>query len=501
MNRGSLPSLPFSPPPAPTLALTLALSFACALAAQSPPPKTEPELDTQLVQTLVGFARQAETMKAPGRARSSYELILAHYDVEHAAARTALGWKKVDGEWQAAVARDKLPKDAATPQQHKQLDEAWRTASKRAAKLHRELAKTLEAGGNRARAVHHFARAIAFDGDDVESHTALGHGEHRGFRGNDEQIAFVKRFHEILAKAREIAELGIEVTPLDAEAMPRELKASGLTFHGARSEFMACWDEKGPETAANWVTWHARGVHLLQYLFGDEAGPVSRLRTKAVSWVAVVRSPASRLQLLTNSPVTRGGDTIDRELLTGGGSFASATGQAEWIINYGHDDDVAVGQAAKRCTPGFNSGLSEGLVHTMTWLLVGTTHASYMQLPPTTGGDERHSPDPRVWLKELREQVRNGTDWELVQVPREQMTNFRNAVRFKSWTFVTWLLARHPDRWVSLLAKLGHEKRMPEDVRAILADQLGAEVETIDAEWREWVRAGSRIGKASGLPQ
>jgi hypothetical protein len=473
-----------------------------ALAAQAPaPPKSEAELDQQAIQALLGFARTAETYKSPSRAREAYEQIVEHYDTDHAASRTGLGWKKVKEVWQLVTQADKLPKDAATPAQSKQVDEAWRIASKRVAALHETFAFSLDAGGNRARAVYHFERALVFAPDDLECHRALGHEELDGFFGTAEEIAFVRRMRAIFAKAREIADLPITVEAAPAIFLPAELKEVAVQFSGARSKHTTYWVAGDEEEAQRCAIANERAVMLLQFLFGDDPEKRQYLKPSPVRWIVVLRSPEQRAQLLEKCPAARDNDPLAKALLVGGSCFASKSGAAEWVFHYANDEDHAVGQATKRGTPWFNSGLGEGLVHTMTWLLCGTMHSSYMVLPATQAEKQKRPERPSEWLASLREDIAKGEDWPLVQVPRERMENFRVPVRLKSWSFMTWLLARHPDHWVELLVELGRKPSSPEEVATIFTQVLGHELGEVEEEWRAWARAGSRIGKASGLPQ
>jgi hypothetical protein len=219
-----------------------------------------------------------------------------------------------------------------------------------------------------------------------------------------------------------------------------------------------------------------------------------------MKWVAVLRTDEQRARLLEVSPAARGGQTLERALRFASYYFASESGAAEWMRHKGNDGDYAVGFATKFGEPRFNQGLSEGVVHMMTWLLCGTMESSYMAIPATAAGKEVRSTRPADWLRELRAEIDKGEDWPLVDVPREKLESFRDPVRFKSWSFMGWLLARHPDRWVRLLVDLG-QPRTQEEVTATCEKVLGRKLLEVEAEWREWARAGSRIGKASGLPQ
>ncbi len=472
------------------------------LAAQAPAPKDELELDKQVAQLLVAYARTAESSKLPSAARRAYEAILDHYDVEHAAARAGLGWKKVKGEWQQVTPVDKLPADAATPAQKKAVADAWNLTRKRVGAMHRELGLALLAAEQHPRGAYQLERALVFDPDDRAAHVALGHEEFEGFFGTADQIAFVQRMRTILAKAREIAEKEIAVEVVDSDRVPMELRRTGLGFAGARTKYVTYWVAGTPEEAAEHAIANERAAELLHFLYGDDPATRKHFTVRPVVWVGVLRTREQRMLLLEVSPAARAGDKLSRALLYGGQVFDSESGVAEWCYHrVGSDADSAVGQYTKRATPWFNASLSEGLVHTMTWLLCGTTLAAYMDLPTTGGAGKEREEDPATWLQRLRDDVDAGRDWPLVQVVRERMENFREPVRYKAWTFALWLLARYPEQWASLLNALGPEPRLPEDVTRIFTEVLKRDPAELDDEWRNWVRRGSPIGKASGFPQ
>lgn len=486
----------------PLLRFVLACLVSFHLSAQGPTPKTEADLDQQVTGILVGYARSAETSKLPSLARDAYRLIVTHYDRDHRASRAALGQEEFDGEWRQATPRDRLPADTGTAAQRKSTLTAWRRVQKRLGKLHKDLGLALRGGGFEERAQYQLRRALAFVPDDVAVHDALGHETFDGFRGSAEQIAFVKRLREIRAKADEIAAMEFELEDLDAARLPKELAASGVPFAGARSKHVAYWVAGDVAEARECALWHERGLHLLQWLFGEDADLRKRLRDEPLRWVAVLRTSGQRDLLLTHSPATRDGETLERAKLFGGQGFQSGGGRAAWGWHEReHDRDHAVGLITKHGTPWFNHPLGEGLVHTMTWLLCGSLEASFLQLAATEGDKEERSRDPAQCLAVLRAGIDNGEDWPLAWIPRERSDNFRHPARYKSWSFVTWLLARHPEEWVWVLADLQEKTLSEDDVRETVAALLHREFDEIEAEWRDWARAGSPIGKASGLPQ
>ncbi len=476
--------------------------FACVATTQQPgAPKNEQELDRQVAQLLVTFARTAETSKLPSRARMAYEQILDHYDIENAAARAGLGWKKVKGEWQQGPV-DKLPADAATTPQRNAVTTAWVTTRKRAAALHRELGIALFATEERTRGVTQFERALWFDPDDVKSHEALGHVAFEGFYGTEEQVACAQRRRAILAKAQEVTAMEPTIEALTPNFMPGELKPAGIEFHGARGKHVTFW-AADPRLAVLHAVWAERAVAMLDFLWPAERKSRLDYFPIQVRWVVVVRDEAERDRLLEACPVTTGGSTLSAAKTYGGCAFKAAAGQAEWIMHTpGSEDDSAVGLIAKRCNPAFESGCSEGLVHTLTYLLCGTVKARYF-IPATraAGGKDELDRDPTAWLKHIRQLAETEADAPLVHMVRERMERFREPVRAKAWTFVMFLLARHPDTWPALMRSVGADNQTEEEVATAFRTALQREWAEVDAEWRSWVRVGSRYGMASGLPQ
>ncbi|MCU0867514.1 MAG: hypothetical protein MUC36_27350 [Planctomycetes bacterium] len=480
------------------------------LSAQTPAPapaapkgqRTEQQVDQEIARILVGYAKTAESCKAHGEARNIYNQILDHYDLEHAVARAGLGWQKVRGEWQQTVAETALPKDTATAAQKKSLTAPWDAARKRIGALHRDLGLQLLAQDQRSRGLAQLERALVFLPEDGTAHEALGHEEFEGFRGTAEQIEFIKRLRALFALGKRIREQPVEVKPVDASQLPDALRRTGIAFAGARTESLTYWVAGSQEEADVCAIASRRAELLWRELLATDPSH-TQLKLWPTKWVAVVRSAEQRRRLLETSPECRDNDTLDRALLKGGNTFVVPGGRAEWVINYEpkEDADSAVGQWTKRAHGAMNSPLTEGMVHLATWLLCDSMMSSYMQLAHTGGKDEEEPTAPADWFRLLRAEIDAGADWPLVQVPREGLQNFRASVRFKSWSFVTWLIARHPDRWVQLLASLPSKNLSEEVVEQTFQSVLERGTGEVDAEWRAFARRGSRIGKAAGLPQ
>jgi len=457
----------------------------------------EAQLAGKAAHVLCTFARTADTNKLPSRALDAYRTVVEQYDDQNKTARLGLGFRLVDGAWQAPTEPAAPPADTATAKQKATVEAAWRTSQKQLGKLHRELGlllwKTDEAAGRR-----HLERGLQFDPDDAKSHETLGHEEVNGFRGDAQQIAFVRRMLTIREQAGRLREQPFEVEDVPATSMPRELQATGLPFAGARSKHFAYWVVDSPEAARAAVLWSERAFALLQFLFGDDAQ--SRVQP-GMQWNCVVRTEAERETLLRTSDTMRGKLSPEEAKAFGGLVFTLKNGEASWsMYDVAHDADMAVGHATKRCCRRVNPALSEGLVHTMTWLLCDTTVCRFAAIPKTYSGTfQLPQTDPEAWLERLQDLIDSGDAPPLVQVPRERLDGFRDDVRLQAWSFVLWLLARHPNDWQDLVLKLNKLDMLPEAVAEAFQQALGRDLAQVEAEWQQWARRGSRIGKATRL--
>jgi len=457
----------------------------------------EAQVAAKAANVLCTFARTAESNKQPSRAHDAYRLVLAQYDDQNKAARVGLGFRLVDGTWQAPTDPATPPADTATARQKSTVETAWRSCTKQLGKLHRELGFALWKS-DEAAARRHLERGLRLDPDDARSHELLGHEEVNGFRGDAQQIAFVRRLLAIRQQAATAREQEFEVRDLPASEMPKELQATGLPFAGARSQRFTYWVVESPEAARAAVLWAERAFALLQFLFGDDSP--GRLQP-SLQWNCVVRTDAQRDTLLQSGAAMRGKLSAEEARAFGGLVFDVRNGQASWsMYDVAHDADMAVGHATKRCCRRINPALSEGLVHAMTWLLCGTTRCRFGTIPKTYSGTFELPPsDPEKWLERLQDLIDTGEAWPLVQLPRERLDGFRDDVRLEVWSFVLWLLARHPSDWQELVLQLNKNDMLPETAAAAFQTALGRDVAEVEAEWHEWARRGSPIGKATRL--
>lgn len=498
-----------------TLCRSLVLSCLLApLSAQDPPQDAgkpdvaalEAELQQNAVQTLLGFARAAESDRLRTRAKTAYEMILQDYDGECRAARTALGFRKQGGAWHEAPA-DKLPKwiDSGNPQQRQRVTTAWQQTAKKLAAMHRVLGLQLTAQQELAAGIKHLERAVSFDPGDVEAHTALGHENYQGFYGTATQVAFLQRLAAIEAKAKELGSLDSKLEVMPLSALPPELQRTGLEFTGVRTANMVIWATAPQDHTNSVAQWGERAVLMLDFVLGSSASTYRvSAGVKNLRWIGMLHSHGERDLFIDKNPGFFGKTNLGviKEFAGWVGNVAGGRAHVSWD-EFDHDFDKIVAHVTEYGFSRYaNDGFGEGLVHAMTWLLVGTTYTWYGTVPSTVSNYSRplpHSPD--TWLELLREDIDKHADWPLQQVPRERMESFRPEVRIKSWYFMVWLLARHPDRWAHLLHAFPGEKEQmatPEAATAILEKELGMPLPDIEAEWREWADGRSQLAKASG---
>jgi len=481
--------------PKPTLPLLAGALLAGLAPAQDDTRRLE--IDSTLTKELVAFARSASSQKAFTLSREVAQLVIDHYDANSPSARRLLGQRKVRGKWQddgKARSKDKIDSRRLPKLQRK-----WKQLQKRAGELHKQYALALVSeNAPEAKRTAELEMALRYLPNDAAVHRALGHQEIEGFWGTREDVTFVTRMHAIIEKALDLREHDVEVKEVPNGEMPIELKNMGIDLYGARSARYTYWSSDSFEAAANLVTWSERCHEFLEHLLGPKKAAV---RANAWKWHLVLRTPEQRDALLQKSPSTRGPFTFAQAQLFAGIGFRCEEGgraSATWHET-GLDSDHAVANVTKRhFLDQRNEGLGEGLTHVTTWLLCGSTHTYFADLPKTVTGGEVMPRDPDEWIQRLWDEIDQGKDMPLVVVPRERADNFRDSTRLKSWSFMCWMLARHPDKWLPLIDGCGAPKITPEGVEAVFQDVFGKPLGEVEQQWRAWARRGSKLGEASG---
>lgn len=485
------------------LAPAMVLLLTMAAASQEDVDKRVHAADQSATKTLMAFAKKAAKRKAMTHSRAAYRLVVGHYDADNQTARTGLGHVRRDGGWSPGPAAP--PPNGAKKSQLARVEKEWQSTVRALCRQHRTLGLKLLAEAGSDEQTRHAKRqlelALAFDPDDIRSHKALGHDQIDGFHGTDQQLEFVRNMRSMLQKAKACAALPFDAKDLPEQQMPAALAQSGLPFHGARSEHFEHWVVGSTEQARQSVIWAERALVMVRHLLAGQPLAEQALDVDARSYLAMVRTEAQRDQLLQNAPATRGDHEIAKARLFAGVSYQDQGKEAEWSLCQPADDpDRVVAHVMMRCAAQrLNPGLSEGLVHTLTWMMCGSVKTSYMQLAHTVSSKRDEWPkDPSLWRRRLEAAIESAQDWPLAQIPRERMDNYRDPVRAKAWSFCVWLLARHPTDWLDLCAELNKPNATQEDVDDLFAENLAFTVDECEIEWRRWARRNSAIGKASG---
>ncbi len=455
------------------------------------------EIDSTLTKKMVALARSAASQKAYDLGRQIANRVIELYDADSASARRLVGQRKVRGQWQADG--KPTPKDAVSAKRRQALERKWQELQREAGGMHKAYAMALvEEGAPEERRRVELDLALRYLPEDAEVHRALGHQELGGFWGTAEQIGLVARLRAIRDRADELREQPFETEEIPAAELPAELKTMGIDMFGARSARYTYWSSESHDAAATLCTWSERCHELLAHLLGDKQDVV---RGDAWKWHLVLRDEGQRDELLKASPSTRGPFTFEQARLFAGigfrcldGGRASATWQESSL-----DADHAVANVTKRHFLDLrNEGLGEGLTHVTTWLLCGSTRTYFADLPKTVSSAEAMPRNPEVWFDLLWDEIDAGQDMPLVVVPRERADNFRDSTRLKSWSFMCWMLARHPDKWLPLIDGCSAPRITPEGVEAVFEEVLGQSVGEVEQQWRAWARRGSKLGEASG---
>lgn len=495
-----------------------ALALARPSAAQDPFAAEEAELVKRCVGTLMSFANSAKSNKVGQRAKQAFDLVLA-YDPNNSSARGELGFRKEKDVW-VELPPEKRKKwvDKANYEGRFKVMDEWAKTSVKLADFHKKLGLKMQGAGN-ARAIYHLEKAVYYNPMDKESNIALGYKEGPGFFGTDHQIATAIKMQEIERRAVELARKKYPVTQLGSELIPEELvalrdaapdwmKRPSFDFHGAKSENFTVWVRGNQEMADNAVMWGERTLEFGEYLLGAEAAKRLRFRERAVSsyaWHAFLATEREREEFVKANPSVNRGKP-EEALRFANTVWRAKDGVAVLKVGgaqrYIQDSIVAYvmfdGLLAAR-----NDGVGQGIVHACTWYLKSTSISRWGAIPEGTQGDDGLSlPEgTNWWMRAVRDQAMSNQDWPMAQVPRERLARFRNDVRLKTWSLMTWMLAAYPDRWLEFFLQLPNaDKSVPtlEDIEAVVTKVFGKSSEAIDAEWREWARGDSGIAFATG---
>lgn len=465
--------------------------------------KAEADFNKKASVTLMQFASAARSKKVLTKEKEAYDLIVTSYDPDHAVARRKLGYHKVKDEWQAPPpAKRKDWIDNATDKQRYEVVGKWYQTAKDLAKQHRQRGLELSEGSDGAHAakgVNHLRQAILYDPFDEEAHEALGHGEEGGYWGTPEQLAFIKSLREtetfalMLAKKRDY-----DVQPV--EEIPTELLNTGMEFHGARSKHFTIFTRGSQENADDCALWAERALDFAMRCFGDRRGKVVVNNMTAWGWIGFVWTRAEMEKFeLANPHLARGEEQqkVGNRIWKDKGKVV----QVAMKLTPAQMHDFLIGHVFKYGAQGLNEPLVEGLVHASTWYLKSTCMTRFASEPQgTVGSAEVPLPEgANWWLREMRNQAIAGVDTPLNTVPRVPFWKFDNDARLKSWSFMTWLLARYPKKWLDFVIAVPADKiPFPAEVDAAAAKAFDRPLSEIESEWRDWASGRGVTAAATG---
>lgn len=498
-----------------------ALALARPSVAQDPFAAEEAELVKRCVGTLMSFANSAKSNKVGQRAKQAFDLVLA-YDPNNSSARSELGFRKEKDVW-VELPPEKRKKwvDKANYEGRFKVMDEWAKTSVKLADFHKKLGLKMQGAGN-ARAIYHLEKAVYYNPMDKESNIALGYKEGPGFFGTDHQIEFAMRLKEVETHAVRLARKKFEVEELPQERMPVEfanlrssvpdwMKKPNFDISGAKSTHFTVWLRGTQENANNAVQWGERALEFGIYLLGAEQAKQLRFVERAsgaFAWRGFLWTPREREEFLKANPHVWQGSAsnLDEASRYRNNNWDSKEGSATITAMLApvqiHDSMIAnvfqYGFAFGR-----NEGLGEGLIHAATWYLQSTCVTRFgADAVGTQGAEELRLPDSaNWWLRAVRDQAMSGQDWPLAQVPRERLSRFRNDCRLKAWSFMTWVIAAYPGKWVQFMLDLPDAKKnIPtlDEVEKVGVKHFGKSMAEVDAEWREWARGDSGVASGTG---
>jgi len=503
--------------------LLAVLAFAVSapqLRAQDAFAKDEQTLTKNCIKTLNRFAGKAKAKKVGPRAKQALDLIL-QYDPDHKRTRTALGFRKVKGEW-IGKPKEKRKKwrDKANYEGRFQVVEDWAKTATELSIQHAKLGLKLKEAGEKKRADYHLSKAVYYNPHNRDANIALGHKEGPGFYGTDHQIAYAKRMKEIEIKAVEFARKQYPVEELNPDQPPVEFRnlidnapewmlKPNFEIHGAKSARFTVWARGSQGLANDSVMWAERTVDFMEWLVGPKAAKRLRLAERASgrwAWQGFLATEREREEFLKSNPKVLAGRSLEEARRFANNTWRSESGVAVMKVGASHrriHDALIAYVVMDGLTMMRNDGIGQGIIHAVTWYLKSTSIAKWGAIPEgTVGQDSLELPEgTNWWMRTVRDQAVSNQDWAFAQVPREKLSRFRNDCRLKSWSIMTWMMAAYPDKWLNFyLALPDADKKVPtlEDIEEIVVKHLGKPSEVIDAEWREWGRGDSGVAYGTG---
>ena len=472
---------------------------------------------------LTSYAGVATRNKVGTRAKEAYEEILRYYDTEHIATRRALGFKKDrrTKTWKPPR-RPKEWLDKANDDQRYKVTLEWHKTRMKLADVHRKHGITIF-DGDRKLGIWHLERAIRFSPFDEEAHLKLGHkkgtfGEDT-YYGTAKQLEFIGNLKRLETHALVLAKKDYPVKPVDV--IPTELAVLEKEFHGAKSKHFTVFTRGTQENANNCVKWAERGLEFLQFALGEDRTAEFFVveRQARYAWRGFVWTKYEKDELITKNLQRNRDSAFVKEISKDQAALKEKLfGNIQWWEKgqereidksltpaIQHDRLVAhvweLGIGVGSQDYDVNFPLAEGALHAATWYLLSTAMSKRGSLATGTAASREVELPKSVnwWMREMRDQAIAHTDIPVREVARQVSSKFPNRARLKTWSFMTWLMARYPEKWQEFIITVpGAKIPFPEEVDKAAVEVFERKLEDIEAEWREWASGRSITAAATG---
>lgn len=488
---------------------SLVLLAMAGLPAQDRWTKDEEELTRSAIARLNNFARIAVRNDVESRAKEAYELIIQVYDPEDDGALRAMGYTKKGGEWkEPEVEREWI--DRADDEKRFEVLDDWKGFAERLAEKHRELGVQMLEDAP-ARAVHHLRMALYYNPFDAEAHEALGHarldidfGDGRGnvFYGTAEEVAFVSKLREIEEFAANLSKREYEIEPITELPMQFQRMVDEdpeLQFSGAKSDTFTVFVRGTQENANDVIAWAERACDFLEFCLPDDVKKQVKVRQvfKRRGWVGFVWTTAERKSFHRLNPELPDKMNFVNTAWTENGKLNEVVRALTPVTMQDH----MIAKVWKEAVGG-NDAVNEGFMHAATWYLRGTAISRYgAESTATTTGARVELPDSaNWWMRAVRDQAISSTDFPLNNLPRVQLSDFRNKARLKTWSFGVFALARFPQKWFHYVQKLppSEERPFPEVIDKVFDEVMGESRAEVEDEWRGWAAGRTLASYATG---
>ncbi|MEM7203963.1 MAG: hypothetical protein AAF628_27125 [Planctomycetota bacterium] len=436
------------------------------------------------------------------RARRLWLEAVTEYDVDHAASRAGLGHVRLGSTW-APRSTESLAADTGSAARAKALQRQWRKVAAGLAAKHAGVAVAWAEEAELEPAARHWRRTLRFDPRHAAAGEALGWARIDDVFVSPAEAELLDRARRLRQVAAWLRRHPIAVESLPADATHPKLEIAAVPYRGVRSANYTVWGDLPSTQLAEVAAQCERALAFTRVAFaGDDelnGGPV-RLRQLAffgaeTPWRRVVEANREELS-----------DEAYRYTMEHGESVYLAGGSA--VLYMAWDEDPArIGEDAARVVAldaaqlhahalraGVGRVLVQLLLQRSTLFLVGDAEAEPPRTSaesgartvvdgslPVTAGELARSSVALAWAADA------DADQGWAELVLRTAARLRVADRLAAWSLCDYLLRSAPGRLRALDRARAAVDR-PADVAATFADDDGAELVELAAEWRQFWR-------------